>query len=81
MASAATARGVLCRLRRDIARIEGRLAAADRLGFVGENPDSAARAIKGVGCSLEPSSSFPATAAGLARFEPASCPWQSLGDV
>ncbi len=38
MASAATARGVLCRLRRDIARIEGRLAAADRLAFVSENP-------------------------------------------
>jgi protein ImuA len=29
---------VLCRLRRDIARIEGRLAEADRLAFVSENP-------------------------------------------
>lgn len=37
MASAATARGVLCRLRRDIARIEGRLAEADRLAFVSED--------------------------------------------
>ncbi len=37
MASAATARGVLCRLRRDIARIEGRLAEADRLAFVSES--------------------------------------------
>ena len=37
MASAATARGVLCRLRRDIARIEGRLAAADRLVFMAES--------------------------------------------
>ncbi len=36
MASAATAREVLCRLRRDIARIEGRLAEADRLAFVRE---------------------------------------------
>ena len=36
MAPAATARGVLCRLRRDIARIEGRLAEADRLAFVSE---------------------------------------------
>ena len=36
MASAATARGVLCRLRRDIARIEGRLAEADRLAFISE---------------------------------------------
>ena len=36
MASAATARGVLYRLRRDIARIEGRLAEADRLAFVSE---------------------------------------------
>jgi hypothetical protein len=36
MASAATARGELCRLRRDIARIEGRLAEADRLAFVSE---------------------------------------------
>ena len=36
MASATTARGVLCRLRRDIARIEGRLAEADRLAFVSE---------------------------------------------
>jgi protein ImuA len=47
MASAATARGVLCRLRRDIARIEGRLAAADRLAFaseggVGEDSDAVA---------------------------------------
>jgi len=37
MASAATAQGVLCRLRRDIARIEGRLAEADRLAFVSED--------------------------------------------
>jgi len=37
MASAATARAVLCRLRRDIARIEGRLAEADRLAFVSED--------------------------------------------
>ena len=36
MASATTARGVLCRLRRDIARIEGRLAEADRLAFLSE---------------------------------------------
>ena len=36
MAPAATARGVLCRLRRDIARIEGRLAEADQLAFVRE---------------------------------------------
>jgi protein ImuA len=47
MASAATARGVLCRLRRDIARIEGRLAATDRLAFaseggVGEDSDAVA---------------------------------------
>ena len=41
MASVATARGVLCRLRRDIARIEGRLAEADRLAFASEDRGSA----------------------------------------
>ena len=48
MASAATARGVLCRLRRDIARIEGRLAEADRLAFVSEGRgDSEGQGVSG----------------------------------
>ena len=48
MASAATAREVLCRLRRDIARIEGRLAEADRLAFVSEGRgDSEGQGVSG----------------------------------
>lgn len=49
MASTAAARAELCRLRRDIARIEGRLAEADRmlLGNAAEGPGDAVRADTG----------------------------------
>lgn len=76
MASAATAREVLCRLRRDIARIEGRLAEADRLAFVSEGLGAAAgqaggRAIPAVGLAARFSLGLPALDAvlggGLAR--------------
>ncbi len=76
MASAATAREVLCRLRRDIARIEGRLAEADRLAFMSEGLGAAAgqaggRAIPAGGLAARFSLGLPALDAvlggGLAR--------------